>query len=212
MNAIKQFHIPYPVGQDNNYDTWNNYNNQYWPAEYLIDSSGNIRREDFGEGNYPQMEQAIQKLLKDAGKKLSQGITTLPDQTPTNQISPETYLGSTRMEYYYPSGSIATSLQDFILHPNIPINTFSLGGNWDITNENATTEKNAILEYHFYASKVYIILNPPTGINALSKCYLMEILFLLQSQELMLIMELLTLHQINCIISSISGTHYKITF
>ncbi|MFI5265411.1 MAG: cytochrome c biogenesis protein/redoxin, partial [Candidatus Levyibacteriota bacterium] len=31
QSAIKQFNIHYPVGQDNNYATWNNYNNQYWP-------------------------------------------------------------------------------------------------------------------------------------------------------------------------------------
>ena len=159
MNAIKQFHIPYPVGQDNNYDTWNNYNNQYWPAEYLIDSSGNIRREDFGEGNYTQMEQAIQKLLKDAGKKLSQGITTLPDQTPTNQISPETYLGSTRMEYYYSTGSLNNGTQTFSLSNNLSPNSFSYGGVWTIQDEYALTGDKAVLNYNFTADKVYIILS-----------------------------------------------------
>ena len=66
QNAIKQYHIHYPVAQDNNYATWNNYNNQYWPAEYLIDASGTIRRIHFGEGGYTQMESAIQILLKQA--------------------------------------------------------------------------------------------------------------------------------------------------
>jgi len=29
--AIKQYAIHYPVAQDNDYATWNAYNNQYWP-------------------------------------------------------------------------------------------------------------------------------------------------------------------------------------
>ena len=32
--------LRYPVVQDNRYGTWNAYQNQYWPAEYLIDASG----------------------------------------------------------------------------------------------------------------------------------------------------------------------------
>jgi len=34
LQAIEQYNIHYPVPQDNDYATWNNYNNQYWPAEY----------------------------------------------------------------------------------------------------------------------------------------------------------------------------------
>ena len=30
--------ISYPVALDNNYTTWNNYGNDSWPADYLIDA------------------------------------------------------------------------------------------------------------------------------------------------------------------------------
>ena len=63
--AIKTYNIHYPVAQDNNYTTWKAYDNQYWPAEYLIDKKGYIRRSYFGEGEYDQTEQAIQELLKE---------------------------------------------------------------------------------------------------------------------------------------------------
>lgn len=63
--AIQTYKIHYPVAQDNNYTTWNAYNNQYWPAEYLIDKKGIIRRTYFGEGEYDQTEQAIRTLLKE---------------------------------------------------------------------------------------------------------------------------------------------------
>jgi thiol-disulfide isomerase/thioredoxin len=63
--AIQTYGIHYPVAQDNNYATWNAYNNQYWPAEYLIDKKGIIRRTFFGEGEYDKTELAIQTLLKE---------------------------------------------------------------------------------------------------------------------------------------------------
>lgn len=63
QRAIDQYHIHYPVAQDNNYKTWNAYNNNYWPAFYLIDKKGIIRRTHFGEGEYNETEQAIKDLL-----------------------------------------------------------------------------------------------------------------------------------------------------
>ena len=38
--AIESDGLHYPVVQDNNYGTWNAYQNEYWPAEYLIDAHG----------------------------------------------------------------------------------------------------------------------------------------------------------------------------
>jgi len=51
----------------------------------------------------------------------------MSDQTPTGTISPETYLGSDRMQFYYPSGNISDGKQTFILQ-NPTENAFSLGG------------------------------------------------------------------------------------
>jgi cytochrome c biogenesis protein CcdA/thiol-disulfide isomerase/thioredoxin len=162
-NAIKQYKIYYPVAQDNNYATWNNYNNQYWPAEYLIDANGTIRREDFGEGEYTQMEEAIQTLLKQAGHKVTQKLDTLPDMTPQNEISPETYLDSQRMQYYYPSATLGDGTSTYTLQESIPQDTFSLGGQWTINDGNAVAGKNATLAYNFTASNVYLVLNPAPG-------------------------------------------------
>jgi cytochrome c biogenesis protein CcdA/peroxiredoxin len=160
LNAIKMDNIHYPVAQDNEYATWNNYNNQYWPAEYLIDQNGKIRRTDFGEGNYNQMELAIQTLLKANGKKISAALTNMPDLAPTAQISLETYLGSNRMQYYFPSGSLSNGAQTFSLSDNLSQDTFSYGGTWTISGEYATAGDNAAINYNFTAGKVYIILRP----------------------------------------------------
>jgi thiol-disulfide isomerase/thioredoxin len=61
--AIKRFDIRFPVAQDNRYATWTAYNNQYWPAFYLIDKKGRVVYTHFGEGQYAEAEAAIQALL-----------------------------------------------------------------------------------------------------------------------------------------------------
>ena len=163
LNAIKQFNIHYPVAQDNEYATWGSYNNQYWPAEYLIDAQGNVRRTHFGEGEYDQMEQAIQALLKDAGKKVASTLENMPDTTPTGNISPETYLGSNRMQFYYPLGNLSNGSQNFTLTQNPPVNSFEFGGQWTIESEDAIAGKDAVITYHFSAQHVYIILRRGTA-------------------------------------------------
>ena len=172
LNAIKMNNINYPVAQDNEYATFSNYHNEYWPAEYLIDANGNVRRTDFGEGQYDQMEMAIQALLKEAGQNVTAPITSLPDQTPQGYTSPETYLGSARMQYYFPGGSLGNGTQTFSLANNPSRDSFSYGGTWTIANEYATAGSNATLDYNFTANKVYIILSLGNSNTAMVKVYL----------------------------------------
>ena len=63
QDAIERFNIRYPVAQDNSFTTWRAYNNQYWPAFYLVDGKGQVMRQHFGEGEYAEMEAAIEVLL-----------------------------------------------------------------------------------------------------------------------------------------------------
>ena len=162
--AIKQFNIHYPVAQDNNYSTWGAFNNQYWPAEYLIDKNGIVRRTHFGEGEYDKSEEAIRELLKETGKKVSGGLTSMPDQTPKGQMSPETYVGTKRMEFYFPNGSINNnSYKNLKPAQDIDLNSFDFGGDWNVSDEYSTTSSNAVLEYNFYANKVFLVMRPSAG-------------------------------------------------
>lgn len=61
--AIRQHGIRYPVAQDNRFATWKAYDNHYWPAFYLVDKRGTVMRQHFGEGEYDEMDAAIQVLL-----------------------------------------------------------------------------------------------------------------------------------------------------
>jgi cytochrome c biogenesis protein CcdA/thiol-disulfide isomerase/thioredoxin len=65
-DQVKKLGITYPVAIDNNYVIWRNFDNQYWPAHYLIDANGQVRYSHFGEGRYEAQEQMIQQLLQEA--------------------------------------------------------------------------------------------------------------------------------------------------
>ncbi|MHC9002897.1 cytochrome c biogenesis protein/redoxin [Enterobacter adelaidei] len=65
-NAVNKWQLPYRVMTDNNYQIWNAFGNQYWPAHYYFDAKGQLRYTSFGEGNYEQQEKVIQQLLKEA--------------------------------------------------------------------------------------------------------------------------------------------------
>ena len=68
--------INFPVVLDNDFSIWNAYQNQYWPAHYLIDKQGKIRRVHFGEGQYNETEKAIRALLAEDGTALNSSLVT----------------------------------------------------------------------------------------------------------------------------------------
>ena len=65
--AIRHYDVTWPVAVDPQMATWNAYNNQYWPAEYLVDKNGAVVHTHFGEGEYDVTERKIRDLLKAAG-------------------------------------------------------------------------------------------------------------------------------------------------
>ena len=87
--AVKRLGVTWPVVQDNDYKTWDNYANQYWPADYLIDKQGRIRFTSFGEGDYAKTEHDIRTLLGVNGA----AAKPVANATPTEAMTPETYLG-----------------------------------------------------------------------------------------------------------------------
>jgi hypothetical protein len=172
--ANDQFKIHYPVAQDNDYNTWTAYNNQYWPAHYLIDVNGEIRQVHFGEGAYEETEHAIQQLLQEAGQQPAEGTLNVTSDLPTSgeSISAETYIGSARMQFYYPSRSLQTGTQSLVEESSPPINSFSLGGTWSIGDQFSSTTNNSTLVYNFVAKKVFLVLHPPEGKSAQLKVFL----------------------------------------
>lgn len=158
--SIDQYGIHYPVAQDNDYATWNAYQNQYWPAHYLIDANGNVRHVHFGEGGYEEMESAIRALLEEAGRTVRSEMSQQEDMTPRLRVSPETYLGTGRMDRFSSSESPKLGPQAFTLPNEPPTNYFGYEGEWNLSDESGTAGKNSSITFHFNAEHVYLVIHP----------------------------------------------------
>jgi thiol-disulfide isomerase/thioredoxin len=159
-SAAGSLGIDYPVAVDDNLATWDAYNNEYWPAEYLIDPTGIVRAYDFGEGGYGAMESNIRMLLTANGVSDLPPRTDVPDKTPTNQsITPESYVGYQRLD-----NEVGTSVEPdkpIVYHPpaSIPSNSIAFGGTWTVHGEEATAGSHATLSVQFTANDVYLVMS-----------------------------------------------------
>ena len=156
LAGARRLGLTFPVALDDSYDTWNAYDNQSWPAAYLIDATGKIRFVSVGEGDYPQEEQIIRQLLLAAhpGTALPQA-TNVPDTTPDNpDQSPETYLGSERAQYY---DGTSYSTSRFAFPASLAAHSFALAGPWAIAPQSITAGKGgAEIRLAYNASYVYL--------------------------------------------------------
>jgi cytochrome c biogenesis protein CcdA/thiol-disulfide isomerase/thioredoxin len=154
--AVKRLGIPYPVVQDNNYATWDAYGNQYWPAEYLIDKSGHIRHTNFGEGDYGGTETLIRQLL---GVKSGKLAPSVPDLTPTDLTTPESYLGYERLARY--AGSLPLHQNEFATYTfpkTLDQNDLAYSGTWNVQSQRIVAGANARLRLNYTGEHVYLVL------------------------------------------------------
>jgi cytochrome c biogenesis protein CcdA/thiol-disulfide isomerase/thioredoxin len=161
--AVKRLGIAYPVVQDNNYKTWDNYANEYWPAEYLIDRSGHVRHTHFGEGEYGQTEDLIRRLLGASGPKARQ----MADITPTELLTPETYLGYARIADYTGSTIQPNRRAVYTFPSSLAQNAFAYSGTWRIGAQQALAGAHARLRLHFHAEDVYVVLGGQGTVTSL---------------------------------------------
>jgi cytochrome c biogenesis protein CcdA/thiol-disulfide isomerase/thioredoxin len=152
--AIKRLGVRYPVVQDNDFAIWGAYANQYWPAEYLIDRSGQVRHAHFGEGEYDQTEKLIRNLLGvDRGS-----MTQVRDETPSGALTPESYIGYARADRFVGDQPQTGRPATYHFPSTLPLHDLSFGGQWTVLKERAVTGPGADLRVHFQASKVYLVL------------------------------------------------------
>jgi thiol-disulfide isomerase/thioredoxin len=157
--AIKRFGITYPVALDNQYSTWNAYQNQYWPAEYLIDKSGRIVATQFGEGNYQQMDDAIARRV---GDSLPYAKTDDPDLSAIG--SPEMYFGTEKNGGAIVNSQNSRAGERFYTAPDdVPLDRFALAGIWKLSNDNATSSADGgEIFLRFRAPKVNLVAGSPS--------------------------------------------------
>lgn len=165
--AVEKWGIDYPVVLDNDYGTWRNYNNRYWPRKYIIDIDGFIVYDHIGEGGYEETEQVIQTLLKErmqvldeegevsSGVVYPEGVEELDTQ---NSRSPETYFGALRNINLGSGEKGRVGTQDFSLPLSTVRDVLYLDGRWDVQGEYAKNlEAGTKIVFKYKAAKVFMV-------------------------------------------------------
>jgi cytochrome c biogenesis protein CcdA/thiol-disulfide isomerase/thioredoxin len=158
--AAAQLGVTYPIAIDNKYATWNAYDNNSWPSEYLIDQQGDVRATNPYEGNYAQTESDIRELLSTNPKVHLPPPTEVANKTPTQDQTPETYIGYERLNpAYYVGSAISANISDLYLPAaKVPENDLTWGGYWTEHQWSALAGKNALMELTYQANDVYLVL------------------------------------------------------
>ena len=155
--AAHRLGVRYPIAIDNRYGTWEAYGNQYWPAEYLIDRSGHVRHAHFGEGEYDRTESLIRELLATRNVRLA-AATRARDTTPTDVITPESYLGYQRLDRYAGSEIAKNREADYRFPSRLAANELAYSGLWRVESERIVAGRDARLRLRYQARYVYLVL------------------------------------------------------
>jgi cytochrome c biogenesis protein CcdA/thiol-disulfide isomerase/thioredoxin len=151
--------VHYPVAIDDDYGTWNAYDNEYWPADYLIDAHGDVRHVHFGEGDYGTTEQLVRQLLRDAHPGVTlPPPTDVPSKTPAGELSPETYVGYEQVQYLDPDRVARNTPATYHFPASLPLGALGLSGTWTDHAQEATAGSGAEMELSFLAQDVYLVL------------------------------------------------------
>jgi thiol-disulfide isomerase/thioredoxin len=168
--AVQALGITYPVAIDSRYGIWNAFHNQYWPAHYLIDGSGVIRRHHFGEGEHEAAERTIQQLLGELHP--AGGVPTgVVDVRGSGAGAPsqdavagslETYIGYERSENMaVVPGLKRDRAAAYRLPAQLALNQWGLLGVWKVQAEDAALARApGKIVFRFHARDLHLVLGP----------------------------------------------------
>jgi thiol-disulfide isomerase/thioredoxin len=168
----KNMMVNYPIAVDSEYGIWRAFNNEYWPALYLVDAQGSIRYHHFGEGEYEQSEEMIQQLLAKNG---AHGVTAaLVSVDPrgaevaadwSDLRSPENYVGYQQTENFAsPGGPALDNRRVYSVPAKLTANHWAASGDW-------TMQKRALvlnapkgrIVYRFHARDLNLVMGLPAS-------------------------------------------------
>jgi hypothetical protein len=167
--AVRNLNVTFPVAIDSNYRIWQSFNNQAWPAQYLVDANGRIRYHHFGEEDYGDIERVIQELLKENGATgldfgttsvSGVGIEAAPDWA--DGRSPETYIGYRQARNFAsPEKLHKDSIQIFSVPAKLSLNHWGLSGSWNVNAESAVLQAVAgKIVFRFHSRDLNLVLAP----------------------------------------------------
>jgi thiol-disulfide isomerase/thioredoxin len=167
--AVKAMNVSYPVAIDSGYAVWRAFDNNAWPAIYLVDPQGRIRYSHLGEGEYERTEKMIQQLLVEAGKTgvsrdlvavEGKGLEVAADWATLQ--SPETYLGSEQTQNFAsPGGTGLGERRVYSVPGRLALNYWALRGDWTMKAGSVVLNKPAgRIVYRFHARDVNLVMGP----------------------------------------------------
>ncbi len=178
IDATKRLGIKYPVVLDNDYSTWNAYQNRFWPRKYLIDIDGFIVYDHIGEGAYAETEQKIQELLEERNRILNLNAiinkTISKPSTPNQEFgkigTPEIYFGYefSRNQMGNKEGWQPDTTVIYKKPETLSKNLFYLYGNWKNNKDNMELVGNGgTITLNFFAKEVHFVAgaSQPTEIT-----------------------------------------------
>jgi cytochrome c biogenesis protein CcdA/thiol-disulfide isomerase/thioredoxin len=168
--AVQRLGIKYPVALDNDYATWNAFQNQYWPAKYLIDRQGHLRYYHPGEGRYDETEARIRTLLGESAEMLPVA-NRLVDRTPRTPLTPESYLGYARIARFAQLRQLEGDHDRFAGYEfpqrELVRDELAYDGTWRVGPEQIVAGLGARLRLQFSARKVFLVLGGDGNVRVL---------------------------------------------
>jgi len=146
-NAVRDLNLSYPIAIDSVYRIWRAFNNDFWPAQYLIDGTGRMRYHHFGEGDYGELERVIQRLLKENGAAGLDGSSVSisaggVEAAPSGDVeSPESYIGyRLAKRFASPERLSKDSAKTYSAPARPSLNQWGLSGSWNVGAESAVLQ------------------------------------------------------------------------
>lgn len=163
--ALKKYGIKYPVAMDNNLQTWRNFNNHFWPAQYLLDKEGKLVYYHFGEGDHEVLENKIRTLLNIDDEIV---VKNNDRQFSLAPLTPEIYLGSERSE-----GNLNWPKTILTFPESVTQHGWALQGKWKIENQFIESKNiNDSIKLSFVAKKVFLVMSSASGKSVKVKIFL----------------------------------------
>jgi len=156
-HAVRSLGVNYPVAVDDSYETWLSFGNEQWPEDYLVDQTGQLRYIQKGEGGYSGTETLIRDLLAVDNPWLPPR-TSVPDRTPKETTTPETYLGWPALQLYTGTHIIVDRPLHYRFGAQVPLDYVSFQGVWTNNGSVALSGAGAELRLDYHAKNVFLVL------------------------------------------------------
>ena len=174
--AVKKYGISYPVVMDNDWETWNAFENRYWPRKYIADHEGYIRYDHIGEGAYQETEEAIRRLLAERADALNEsmpngeGLVDIEPFEHTGSRTPELYLGYHlafgRQQIGNPEGFRPNNVVEYAPPDSLRTHLFYMEGAWRNGPESMRLEYGeGVIRLEYVAKEVNIVASGPGTIG-----------------------------------------------